>query len=242
MKTRTPPRIRRPLFAVPLLLTLSACPGFGDRLPTGEGVTYESHVAGIMEAHCTRCHSAPPSNGAPFPLVTFEQVSARAERIKVRTYDLRTMPLGGDITDEERESLFVWWSNGSPESPGESPAQDRAMVDATVDDAATEDMTTGPAPDSGADEGLVQADVNVPSGPTWEGEVEAVFARACGTCHSNPPVAGAPFPLVTYDEVVSHASRVKARAIDERTMPLGAPLSESDFATMEAWLGSGTPQ
>ena len=139
MKMRPPPRIRRPLFAAPLLLTLSACPGLGDRLPTGEGVTYESPVAGIMEAHCTRCHSATPSNGAPFPLVTFEQVSARAERIKVRTYDLRTMPLGGDITDEERESLFIWWSNGAPEGPGESPAQDRAMVDATVDDAATED-------------------------------------------------------------------------------------------------------
>lgn len=44
-------------------------------------VTYNANVQPIMTNSCTACHGAVPTNGAPFSLVTYEQVSARAEGV-----------------------------------------------------------------------------------------------------------------------------------------------------------------
>ena len=56
------------------------CQG-GDGAPSGAAVTYNNTIAGIMNSSCLACHSSPPRNGAPFPLVNFAQVSGRAPGI-----------------------------------------------------------------------------------------------------------------------------------------------------------------
>jgi uncharacterized membrane protein len=70
----------------------------------------------IVRTRCVTCHAAKPSEPAfPAPpsgvmLESPEQMKAYAERILVRVYETRTMPLGNltGMTDEERVVLGAW--------------------------------------------------------------------------------------------------------------------------------------
>lgn len=75
----------------------------------------------IIQQRCTRCHSKNPTDDvfttAPTGVMfdTPEQIKARAERIKVRVWDQKTMPLANKthITDEERKILGAWVAQGA---------------------------------------------------------------------------------------------------------------------------------
>ena len=45
-----------------------------DSTPLPDLVTYVDDVKSIIDNNCINCHSDPPVNGAPIPLVTYEQV------------------------------------------------------------------------------------------------------------------------------------------------------------------------
>ncbi len=76
----------------------------------------------IVQARCTPCHSASPSQpgfleppkGVAFD--SLEEVRARAADIERMAIDTRTMPLGNltGMTDEERARLARWLAAGSP--------------------------------------------------------------------------------------------------------------------------------
>jgi uncharacterized membrane protein len=83
-------------------------------------------------------------------------------------------------------------------------------------------------------------------------DVEAVLQARCQTCHSDPPINNAPFPLLTYAEV--HQDFVTSVPKYEEMyflmqpgadphMPFGnAPqLSTDQFNTLAAWLKSCAP-
>lgn len=82
-------------------------------------------------------------------------------------------------------------------------------------------------------------------------DVAAIFATRCVTCHANPPIVGAPMPLVTHEdfhaEARSDASRlvhelVKLRIHDaERPMPPTGALEPEELAALDAWLDAGAP-
>ena len=205
-----------------LLLGAAACPGFGDRVPTGR-VTWESDVSRIMQTACGECHGAQPSQGAPFPLVTYAQTKPFAERIQVRAYQLRSMPPSGSMPEEDREKLYLWWQAGAPE--------DDADVDAGPD-AAPLVPDGGPPPDGEPP----------PVVPTWEGEIEPIISSRCAGCHGDPLVAGAPYALATYEQVVEHKDRVVARAVESDTMPPGQALSDTDQDVLTRWVEGGTPR
>lgn len=62
---------------------------------------------------------------------------------------------------------------------------------------------------------------------------------ASSSCHG----AGGNSPdLSTYTNVISNITRVKARAIDLKTMPAAGPLSICDINKLQAWINAGTPQ
>lgn len=65
---------RRTLLTAVLLV---ACAGEdpSSSPAVSEGVTW-CQALGVLEAACSRCHSDPPQNGAPFPLVTYEHTQA----------------------------------------------------------------------------------------------------------------------------------------------------------------------
>lgn len=82
-------------------------------------------------------------------------------------------------------------------------------------------------------------------------DVDAVLARACRTCHADPPRFGAPMPLGTWGDLHAAARSdpakkvhelVKARIHDAvRPMPQGDVLSGDELATLDRWLDRGAP-
>lgn len=221
---------------------LSACPGFGDRVLSGR-VTWESDVERILQAECTSCHGTTPSNGAPFPLVTYAQAKPFAERIQVRSYQLRNMPPNDTMPESDREKLFIWWQTGAPESDddleplGGTPVPLGGIPEpmgGTPEPGGMPEPTGGmPEPTGGEP---------VPEGPTWSNGVGELIGQRCAVCHGATLVGGAPYALATYAQVVEHADRVRARAIELDTMPPGAALDADAQDLLQRWFDGGTPE
>jgi hypothetical protein len=85
-------------------------------------------------------------------------------------------------------------------------------------------------------------------------QVRAMVVNRCLSCHSNPPTAGAPMPLVTYVDLLEPAPTAPSLMVAEvaldriqnaaRPMP-PAPLarvSGAEIQGLRAWLDEGTPQ
>jgi len=72
--------------------------------------------------------------------------------------------------------------------------------------------------------------------------VKPIIAGKCNTagCHNAGSAAGATV-LETYDQVKALAGRIKQRAIIDKTMPPGNPLTSADIAVLTCWINSGTP-
>jgi tetratricopeptide (TPR) repeat protein/mono/diheme cytochrome c family protein len=102
---------------------------------TSAPVTFASHIAPIVFAHCASCHR--PDGSASFSLLTYEDVRRRGERIAAVTAS-RYMPPWkpepgyGDFADVRRlsdgeiELVQQWVRSGSPEGdPATAPAPPR---------------------------------------------------------------------------------------------------------------------
>jgi hypothetical protein len=82
----------------------------------------------IMRRKCRRCHSNPPKNNAPFPLMTWGDVQAdygedrlrhqrMYEMIESRVMPLVELPLDPPVeplTDGEYDSMLDWLDQGAP--------------------------------------------------------------------------------------------------------------------------------
>ncbi len=61
----------------------------------------------------------------------------------------------------------------------------------------------------------------------------AVIMASCAGCHSAPnPPGGVTLP----EDVMSSAARIRARAVDAKTMPPAAPLNDQDVSDLSAYL------
>jgi thiol-disulfide isomerase/thioredoxin len=80
-------------------------------------VTFADHVSPILQKHCAICHR--PATAAPFPLITYEQVAAKAGTIAEVVRDERMPPWYGapghgefvnrrGLTAKERETILQW--------------------------------------------------------------------------------------------------------------------------------------
>lgn len=112
-------------FVLPLLsIFIMSCSSDseGDLLPPDDddggivdnGVTYTANIRPIMTNNCVACHSNPPTNGAPFPLTTFSEVSGRASGVFNRTNN-GTMPPAGKLPQANIDLISDWISGGTPE-------------------------------------------------------------------------------------------------------------------------------
>ncbi|QDG51633.1 urate hydroxylase PuuD [Persicimonas caeni] len=105
-------------------LGLVTSPGFGKAdeqkaLEQMEPVAFQE-VQGIINARCVQCHSQNPTDDVfkvPQGVVfdTPADIKKYAPRIKVRTYDQKTMPIANKtgMTDEERKILGAWVVQGA---------------------------------------------------------------------------------------------------------------------------------
>ena len=87
--------------------------------------------------------------------------------------------------------------------------------------------------------------------PTWDTEIEGLLAIHCATCHTSPPIAGAPsdFRLDRYDMADAEdgkpgafelRERIVARAVTAATMPPGGqPVAPEVQARLTAWVTAG---
>jgi hypothetical protein len=84
-------------------------------------VTFADHVAPILQKHCAGCHR--PGTAAPFSLITYEQVSARARTVADVVRDGRMPPWYGaprhtefvharGLSTRERETILQWVKGG----------------------------------------------------------------------------------------------------------------------------------
>jgi hypothetical protein len=121
-------------------------------------------------------------------------------------------------------------------------------------DAGTDTSDPGPsvALDSGT--GMPPVDAGAESGPgTLPCDVDRLLASYCRGCHSAPPIAGAPMPLVTYDDLVRPGIRDHGRKVAEicasRMNDSNAPMPPApltrpapmEIAAFQGWVGRGTP-
>lgn len=103
--------------------------------------------------------------------------------------------------------------------------------------------SSGVGPGSGSGGGAAQTGIPC--------DVATILANNCLGCHSNPPVANAPMPLVTYADLAApspkggtYADRALVRMQDAvAPMPPApaAPVSAADIATFAAWINAGMP-
>jgi len=83
---------------------------------SNNGVTYENTIKAIMQSSCVGCHDNPPRNGAPFALLTYQQVSARANNIlsamSRQNGATAAMPPSGRLPQNTINKIQEWIDNG----------------------------------------------------------------------------------------------------------------------------------
>lgn len=94
----------------------------------------------ILASTCQKCHARPLQNGAPFPLVTYEDTQADFDGQPVHTYmqvalETSRMPLAPvELDDTDRAILLAWLRAGAPPSTlGDACAVRDAGVDAPLE-------------------------------------------------------------------------------------------------------------
>ncbi|NND16202.1 MAG: hypothetical protein HKN89_07740 [Eudoraea sp.] len=82
-------------------------------------LTYVGTIRSIINSNCTSCHSDPPTNNAPMPLTTYNDVRGAVEtrnllgRINSTT---NPMPPTGQLPAGTRQLIEDWVDLGMPEN------------------------------------------------------------------------------------------------------------------------------
>ena len=87
-----------------------------------ENVSYAANVKSIIDNNCISCHGTIPSNGAPMPLTTYQNVKDAVttrgliDRISRGESETGHMPLGGPRLPQNLIDIIIQWeSEGFPE-------------------------------------------------------------------------------------------------------------------------------
>lgn len=79
-------------------------------------VTYTGNVKSIIDNNCIMCHTNPPENGAPMPLLTYENVKQAVQerglldRISRAQGADGMMPFGGQRLPQNVIDILVQWN------------------------------------------------------------------------------------------------------------------------------------
>ena len=89
-----------------------------DTTPLPDLVTYNGQVKSIIDNNCIHCHANPPQNGAPMPLLTYENVKEAVENRgllnRISSMDLNfLMPFGGPRLPQNLiDTIHQWEADG----------------------------------------------------------------------------------------------------------------------------------
>ena len=81
--------------------------------PNSNDITYASTIKAIIDSNCLNCHTNPPTNGAPMPLTTYENVREAVEnRNLIGRVEDGTMPPSGNLTAAQVQAIKDWQTDG----------------------------------------------------------------------------------------------------------------------------------
>jgi uncharacterized membrane protein len=91
---------------------------------------------------------------------------------------------------------------------------------------------------------------SAPARPVTYAEIQPILVARCATCHSahptSPDFRSPPLGLVldSWEHASAAGAKIKARAVDTETMPLGnrTGMTEDERRTLGAWIAQGTPR
>lgn len=125
--------------------------------------------------------------------------------------------------------------------PPDATAVDAADTSDAESDALPADDARSPAPEGDA-AGGTPVDAAPPATPHFTPEVEDFLAAHCALCHGERPVGGAPYGLVSRDEVVAHLEAVVDRVVVRRDMPPGGgAVTDAERDMLTRWAEAGAP-
>ena len=81
-------------------------------------ITYMANIKSIVDSNCIGCHSSPPVNGAPFSLITYNQVRAFADNgslfraMNRQTGEASAMPPSGRLPQASIDLISQWIEDG----------------------------------------------------------------------------------------------------------------------------------
>jgi hypothetical protein len=112
------------IFIIPVML-LQSCANDSesdliDKTPIAN-VTYNGAVKTIITENCIECHTQPPQNGAPMPLLTYDNVKNAIETRglidRISSTDPNfSMPYGRPrLTQEKINTIIAWRDANYPE-------------------------------------------------------------------------------------------------------------------------------
>lgn len=189
----------------------------------GTTPTYLGRIQGIFQARCTMCHGA----GKMHPKDWSDYATAFSNRALIdrRVWEVRDMPMGGNITDEERAEIHAWVAGGAPESGGAQPTP-----------TATPTTTPSPTPTPTS----TATSTPVPSSPVYVGDVQAIFQNRCTMCHG--PGKMHPKDWSDYATAFSNRALIDRRVWEVRDMPMGGNITEAERARIHQWIADGAPE
>lgn len=85
-----------------------------DQTELPEMVTYQGRVKSIIDTNCINCHANPPENGAPMPLLTYENVKDAVQNrdllTRISSQDMAfLMPFGGPRLPQNLIDTVIQW-------------------------------------------------------------------------------------------------------------------------------------
>ncbi|MDB4973707.1 MAG: hypothetical protein JWN48_2048 [Myxococcaceae bacterium] len=150
-------------------------------------------------------------------------------------------------------------NEGDEETPTGSTHSDAGSKPSVKDAGATKP----PPSNTGTSDAGAGAGDKTPTGATGSGsgsgsgskslfcDALTVIQDKCQSCHTTPLAAGAPMPLVTYEDFQAQAKVTKGKKVYEvvstrvhdpkSPMPAAAPLSAAELAPIDAWIAAGAP-
>lgn len=147
----------------------------------------------------------------------------------------------GDVGARPPQPVKLGGEGGAAGAPNDANAGESSGASAGASTGGSDGTSRGTAGSAGAAGGSVgtggATDPN--EGLMIPCDVDAAYAT-CRVCHNVPPLAGAPFPLLTLDDLQANATS-EYGDVATGAMPLGAALSPKDKTTILDWLQDGAP-
>jgi cytochrome c5 len=78
---------------------------------------------------------------------------------------------------------------------------------------------------------------------TYNGNVKSIMQSSCVSCHSSPPVNGAPFSLINFNQVSQRANSIltvmNKQSGTANAMPPSGRLPQSTIDVIQQWIANG---